>query len=174
MGFHDGYLNSTTTQALVPPRPQLHGYERRAFDQGLGRAVWFLAGAEPVRAVALINSVASPRRADLWSGLGLAVAYAGGTDRAGLELLRAVSARHLPAFAQGIAFAAEARRLAENIVPHTELACAMLGMTASEAAEVTRSALLDLPTNGIEPGYEAWRRKIQHCLAAREMCRVQS
>ena len=79
-----------------------------------------------------------PRRgtADLWSGVGLACAYAGGVageaDR-GLE--RDGRVRIDPQLAQGVAFAAKARQRAGNPAPHTDLACRIVcGMSAEEAA----------------------------------------
>jgi enediyne biosynthesis protein E3 len=71
-GFHEGYFHwrSTIEQMLVPRG--LSGYAARAFDQGLGRALWFFNGAYVDRAAACINRFAPDRRPDLWSGLGLA------------------------------------------------------------------------------------------------------
>jgi hypothetical protein len=52
------------------------------------------------------------------------------------------------------------------MVPHTELACAILGMTANGAAALTRSSLVDLPSDAAEPGYEIWRKRIQQRFAS--------
>ncbi len=57
------------------------GYARRAFDQGLGRSLWFVEGADAAHIAAAISAFPQSRRADLWSGVGLASAYAGGVDR---------------------------------------------------------------------------------------------
>jgi len=66
---------------------------------------------------------------------------------------------HLPAMAQGAAFAAKARSRAGNPAAHTERACLMFcGMPASEAAAVTDAALENL--TGDIP-FRVWRERIQ-------------
>src|SRR6185436_14746696 len=111
---------------------------RRAFDQGLGRSLWFVSGANVDRARAWIEAFAPTRRRDLWSGVGLAATYAGGLDRAGLEALRSAAPDYRAELAQGAAFAAEARRRAGNLVAHTETACAVLcDLSAEGAARIT-------------------------------------
>src|ERR1700754_721834 len=83
-GFHEGYFNwpRYVEQRAIPNR--LEGYERRVFDQGLGRSIWFVKGADVVAVVKAIEAFPSERRDDLWSGTGLACAYAGGCGRAAI------------------------------------------------------------------------------------------
>lgn len=162
-GFHDGYFHpqrSIDRQQVSGRIPV--GYPRRAHDQGLGRALWFARGADAGRVAAALERFTAERHGDLWSGVGLAAAYAGGTDAAGLEVLRAAAGRHLAALAQGAAFAAEARRQAENPAPHTELACRVLcGVSAQEAAAWTATTRVDLPPDAAEPAYEIWRARMR-------------
>jgi hypothetical protein len=77
-GFHEGYFHPrrTVEEGAVPRR--VTGYARRAFDQGLGRSLWFVQGACAARIAAAVARFGPARRADLWSGVGLACAYAGG------------------------------------------------------------------------------------------------
>src|ERR1044072_3509987 len=77
-GFHEGYFNGPLyiERQLIPAR--LSGYERRVFDQGLGRSLWFVKGADVSAVANAINAFPSARRDDLWSGVGLASAYPGG------------------------------------------------------------------------------------------------
>jgi enediyne biosynthesis protein E3 len=161
-GFHEGYFRwpAIVTQQRVPTH--LSGYARRAFDQGLGRALWFVNGADPSLVEAAIARFPEHRRGDLWSGLGLACTYAGGADQDGLRALRIAAGPWRPELAQGAAFAAEARRRASTMTPHTDLACRVLGdLPAWRAADLVNRARLDLPPDGPEPAYEVWRRRIQ-------------
>jgi len=164
-GFHQGYFywpESVRRQAV--PRG-VNGYARRAFDQGLVRSLWFVEGAETSQIASAISAFPQARRADLWSGVGLACAYAGGRDRHRLELLRETAGPYAAQAAQGAAFAAKARQRAGNPAAHTELACEVLcGRSAEDAASVTDDALLDLPRDGVAPAYEIWRRRIQERL----------
>jgi hypothetical protein len=171
-GFHQGYFHwNTFINAKAEPQG-LSGYARRAFDQGLGRSLWFVEGADVGRVAARVGTFRAARRGDLWAGAGLACAYAGGVDRLGLEALRtACPGPDRPKLAQGAAFAAKARQRAGNPAPHTALACDVLcGLTADEAAGVTDDALNGLPRDGDDdgrgpgdggPAYEAWRARIQ-------------
>ena len=161
-GFHEGYFHPrryVENQAL-PKR--LAGYARRVFDQGLGRSLWFVEGADVARIPETIAAFPPPRHADLWSGIGLASTYAGGRDRQALEALRVAAGPYQPQLAQGAAFAAKARQRAENPMPHTELACECLcNLSADAAADITDDTLENLPSDGATPAYEVWRQRIQ-------------
>ncbi|MBN2563243.1 MAG: DUF1702 family protein [Phycisphaerae bacterium] len=161
-GFHECFFHRQRCieQQAVPGH--FRGYYRRAFDFGLGRCLWFVDGAEAERIAATIASFPPERRDDLWSGVGLACPYAGGADRGGVEALREAAGASLPCVAQGAAFAAKARQRAGNLAPHTEMACEVLcGMSAAQAAGITDAALESLPSDGAEPAFEVWRRRIK-------------
>lgn len=165
-GFHEGYFNwpRYIERREIPAR--LIGYEQRVFDQGLGRSMWFVKGADVVAVVNTINAFPSARRGDLWSGVGLASAYAGGCDRAAIESLRTSANGHLASLAQGVAFAAKTRQRAANLNPHTENICRLIcGHSAVETAAITDAALEDLREEGELPAYEVWRRRIQNKFA---------
>jgi hypothetical protein len=171
-GFHEGYFHwpASIRRQAVPGR--VTGYAQRAFDQGLGRSLWFVEGIDPDRVADTIGRFSPHRRPDLWSGVGLACAYAGGADCTKLTRLRQLAGDHLAAAAQGAAFAAEARRRAGNLAPHCDAACrAMCHMPAAEAAAIPREELLRLPDGSGIPAYEFWRQRIQQRLqvAARSL-----
>ncbi len=161
-GFHQGYFHwpETVDRQRVPER--LSGYARRVFDQGLGRSLWFVEGAEITRITETIARFPQARHADLWSGVGLACAYAGGVPAEAINTLIANAGPYHPHLAQGVAFAAKARERAGNPELHTDLACRnVCGMTAREAARLTDHALIDLPADPTTAPYEMWRRRIQ-------------
>jgi hypothetical protein len=163
-GFHEGYFHPRRTiDAGTRPR-RVSGYGRRAFDQGLGRSLWFVCGADVERLVRTIAGLAPERHGDLWSGVGLAAAYAGGVSAAELETLRTSAGACLPAVAQGAAFAAKTRLRAGNPAEHTALGCQIVcGESLQEAAHATDAALEDLSGDtDAQPAYEQWRQRIQH------------
>src|SRR5207302_3755201 len=101
------------------------------------------------------------RHADLWSGIGLACAYAGGVERSALGGLREAAGEYMVHLGQGVAFAAKARQRAGNPATHTALACEVICRTsADEAADITDIALGNLAASiaGGIPAYEEWRR----------------
>lgn len=164
-GFHDGYFHwPKCVERKRVPR-WCKGTARKVYDQGLGRSLWFIYGAEVEHIRAAIAGFPQPRRGDLWSGIGLAACYAGGVDAASLTSLRAAAGDCLPHVAQGAAFAAKARERAGTPARHSDLACRILcGLPASEAAAITDDALVDLPLNGKEEAFEIWRRRIRDAL----------
>jgi enediyne biosynthesis protein E3 len=165
-GFHEGYFSWPRYKEGQAVPTRLHAYERRVFDQGLGRSIWFVKGADVAAVASAINAFPSARHDDLWSGAGLACAYAGGCGRAAIEALRTAACAHLPALAQGVAFAAKTRHRAANVNSHTETVCRLICRhSAEETAAITDAALEDLREEDGLPAYEVWRRRIQNKFA---------
>lgn len=164
-GFHEGYFHwpRSVRKQAVPRR--LSGYAVHAFDQGLGRSLWFVEGADVNRIPLTIAAFPVSRRADLWSGVGLACAYAGGVDRAAMTRLWTSAADYRAHLAQGAAFAAKARQRAGNLSEHTELACHVFcGVSANVAAAVADVALKNAVPTEADPAYEVWRQHIREQL----------
>ncbi len=162
-GFHEGYYHTRRTVEEQRLPRGISGYAARAFDQGLGRSLWFVSSADVERASQLVLSFADQRRADLWAGIALACTYAGQASAEEIDFLIRKAGTYRFHCAQGAAFAAEARQLAGNSLPHTELACRRFcGLSAPEAAAVTvecrPSHLADTPAG---PAYETWRSRIR-------------
>ncbi len=162
-GFHEGFFHWPRSVARQEVPRKLHGYARRGFDQGLGRSLWFVDGADVRLLPRTIGAFPASRQPDLWAGLGLAAGYAGGRGRADLEELRRAAGAYAPELAQGVAFAAKSRLRADNMTAHTRLAAEVIcGLSADGAAAVSDEALRDLPADRPgEPAFEVWRRRIQ-------------
>jgi hypothetical protein len=171
-GFHEGYFNwSQYVEAQQLPRG-LSAYGLRAFDQGLGRSLWFVEGADVDRIPLTIKQFPLYRRADLWSGIGLACAYAGGASSSAIQTIYNTAVPYAGHLAQGAAFAAKARQTAGNESEHTDLACRIFaGLSATQAAAITDEALKDLPRDlpqgAKQPEYEVWRERIRTRLSKR-------
>ena len=89
-GFHEAYFRTPLVVAGQRPPRLLPGWRGVAdsaahvIDQGIGRALWFVCGTDTDRLAGTIAGFSASRRADLWSGVGLAAAYAGYRPTAGL------------------------------------------------------------------------------------------
>jgi enediyne biosynthesis protein E3 len=168
-GFHEGYFHlSRTIRAQAVPAG-VAGYDRRAFDQGVGRSLWFVEGADPERIAQTIDLFDADRRSDLWAGVGLAATYAGGVRGASLRDLVRLAGPHRSSVALGCAFACEARSHAGNMMPHTEHAANVFaGMSAAEAAAITRQELRAAVDDDSTPRYEMWRRLTQRRVSSAE------
>lgn len=167
-GFHEGFFHADRAVAdrMVPGR--LRGYERRVFDQGLGRALWFAQCAEVERVARSIARFPVGRRADLWSGLALAAAYTEAADADRLAELRLRATGYDPHVAQGAAFAVAARHRAGNVVDATRRAAAVLcECTVAEVVELVTEARRGLPADLAGDGYERWRARLGERLSGR-------
>ncbi len=161
-GFHEGYFGGPEYLRAGKRSARLTGYAARAFDQGLGRCLWFIEGADIDAICVTVSAFDESRRADLWSGVGLACAYAGGHGVETLNALRAIAGEYVLNLAQGAAFAAAARRRAGNPALHTELACQVLCEVSAEAsAKIVENASRDLPADSEIPAFEVWRQRIE-------------
>jgi enediyne biosynthesis protein E3 len=160
-GFHEGFFASRRAlhQQRVPGF--LSPYGRRVFDHGLGRSIWFTSGTDVASVVDQINTFPKARRADLWSGVGLACGYTGGADRIAIEALKNLVGEYAPQLAMGVAIAANARHTVGNPSSYVELACEELcGMSSDEASVMVDVARTNLPDDGEQPAYEIWRSRL--------------
>jgi enediyne biosynthesis protein E3 len=166
-GFHQAYFRTqqyvwNQHQARIPGWEPAR-YAGRAVDQGIGRALWFVNGADVQRVATTIEGFPQSRRGDLWSGAALASVYAGGADAGELSDMVRLAGPYRPHAAQGAAFAAKARSLAGLVMPGTELGVKVhCEMSVEEAAAVTDEARDGLPSDDTDmPRYEIWRDRIR-------------
>jgi len=98
-GFHEAYFRTPLVVAGQQPPRLLPGWRGAAssaahvIDQGIGRALWFVCGTDTDRLADTIAGFSASRRPDLWSGVGLAAAYAGYRPMAGLAATPAAASR---------------------------------------------------------------------------------
>ncbi len=137
-------------------------YFLRAVDQGIGRALWFICGGRAPQVATAVGRFASHRQADLWSGAGLAAAFAGGCDREGLVTLRRAAGGHGSELALGAVFAAKARSYAGLVPEHTAAACSALAdISVNKAVALADASAVSSAHRGPEPAYELWRQRIR-------------
>jgi hypothetical protein len=166
-GFHQTYFRTkkyVDEQYQDPNFPWpagQGGYPNRVIDQGIGRAMWFVAGTDGELATKLIEKFPAHRHADLYAGAGLAATYAGGPSDAELRGFADRAGIHRHWVAQGSAFAAEARVKAGLVTAHTQLAVKVFcGTTPEKAAQRTIDLRAGLEPEGDLPTYEVWRQRI--------------
>lgn len=162
LGFQHGYFRARRGDVPGNVPGRLRGYARRAFDQGLGRSLWFVHGADVPRISLAVRGVQPGRQSDLWSGVSLAATYAGPMDHRSATVLRAAGAEHAAALAQGAVFGTAARARSGSVTPETEIACGVL--TDLDAWQAARLAEASLPCDedaARDDAYERWRSAIR-------------
>ncbi|MGB3444878.1 MAG: DUF1702 family protein [Actinophytocola sp.] len=177
-GFHQAYFHTARYVDGKYRNPDFpwpggrHGsYANNAIDQGIGRAAWFIRGTDPALVADLIDSFPESRRADLWSGVGLAATYAGGGDADIAEQdLRTLTRRvgdYRGNLAQGSAFAANARVRAGIVPAHSALATEVIcGTTPAEAARLADELRPSAQEDGDKPAYEVWRARLANAFVS--------
>lgn len=166
-GFYDGFFrwNNAVTEQRRPRRLSDTGYATNAYDQGVGRSLWFSSGADVDRIRKTMAEFPSWRRPDLWSGIGLACAYAAGVlDRTAIEELIDVSGTNRRDVATGVAVATIFRTQSGQPAPHTDLASTIVWGAGTDqvAALATKAAERVNPSPGVPDGdsYRLWRELI--------------
>lgn len=142
-------------------------YADRALDQGIGRAMWFVGGADPNRVADLIAKFDPSRHGDLYAGSGLAATYAGSATEDELWTFLRRAGDHAPQVGQGSAFAAMARVETNLVTEHTRLASKVLGgVTPEQAAKLIHDVRPAPKEVGGVPAFELWRKRIAEGLTS--------
>jgi hypothetical protein len=148
------------------------GYAIRAFDQGVGRYLWWEVIARgPEEAARMLQQFAPERHADLWAGMGAAGTFAAGAEGSVLAEIRELAGAHGPQLAFGAIGAAYTRHLSN--VPNdatNEAACrAYTGWSVADAVDEVRDlheavvrsgAVVAADDVGAAPTFELWRRAV--------------
>ena len=148
-------------------------YFPRAVDQGIGRALWFMQGAQPADVAAAVGKFGAERHADLWSGVGLAATFAGGCDAEGLAEVRDAAGEHAAQVGLGSVFAITAREYAGHVPEHSRIATEVLaGVPVAAAVAIADRTESEVDAEGSGPGdeplYERWRDRIRTELTAEQ------
>jgi enediyne biosynthesis protein E2 len=132
------------------------------FDQGVGRALWFIFGGDVASIPGVIERFPAGRRADLWSGIGAASSYIAGPSRADLQVLVTASGTYRADIAIGSVSAIKARHDGEFVPEATELAAELIcGASVQEAVAVADEAAARPPEDTAVPPYIQWRRRVR-------------
>ncbi|HZB33954.1 MAG TPA: DUF1702 family protein [Streptosporangiaceae bacterium] len=163
-GFHQAFFRPDAVFERHAIEPAATGAVRPIRDQGVGRALWFYAGADPKRILDAVNGFPITRRPDLWAGIGLAACYTGAQSGPRLDALLDAAEGYHDHLAQGAAFAAKAHILTGNVPRRSAAAVtALTGAPPATAAGWTDGSLAragylpDTPET-----YEEWRAGIRH------------
>jgi len=171
-GFDRAYFDTKrwVDEQRVPKAYPWEGapeYFLRAVDQGIGRALWFIHGGRAADVAAAVQRFASSRHPDLWSGVGLAATFAGGSPPDGLALLRKEAAGYEAELGQGAVFALKARSYSGLVPEHTQVAIqALAGLSAEAAETLADDSAVTVSESAEVPAYELWRQRVRTGISA--------
>jgi enediyne biosynthesis protein E3 len=118
-GYYDGSFKNRRTVTNQELPVYLPAAALPMYDQGIGRSIWYTEKADIHKIRSKIETFATERRADLWRGVGIAVAYVGGCDDADLKTLLQYAATNGFQLACGAALAARSRTMANTMTADT-------------------------------------------------------
>ena len=103
--------------------------DSHAFDQGLGRSLWYLSNGDTDRLMGFLVLFSESRLSDLWRGIGLASTYVGGLNSALINTLVILSGENSPSYKCGALLAIKARQISELPTSDTRLIQSVLGLS---------------------------------------------
>jgi hypothetical protein len=112
-----------------------------AYDQGLGRSIWYSTKGNIDIAKSTIATFPADRQKDLWRGLGIAITYVGGCNTDYLKKITDNATGFTADLATGAAMTLVSRNIANSILPDTEVACNMFCHKTTSASYCTRYEL---------------------------------
>lgn len=166
-GMHAAYFRWPTFVIGQKVPEHLDELGRAGFDNGVGRGLWFASGAEPRVVRGLIERFPHERRPNIWSGVGMMVAFWGAAEPADMRKLLRMSGKYRFWFQQGVAFSLVGRARANDCPDFTHAAASLVcGGALSEALDLTNSCLAALEVPPTTPeSFNNWRVQTMNAFA---------
>jgi hypothetical protein len=157
-GFHQGFFHWQRFIADREPAPAcLSSQNRRLFDAGLGRAMWWVFGADPVSIASAISRFDKHRQGEMWTGIGIALAYAGAGPANVSHALLDLAGPYRLDMLSGLPLAAQMRQRGENPARCTEDTCLeLLGLTAADTSHLVVTELAAYLDSSQGPEEDKW------------------
>ena len=174
-GFHQGFFHwQRFVEEGAPPPASLDLQNRHLFDAGVGRAMWWVFGADPAAIARAISRVDPERQPEMWTGIGTALAYAGGGPPDALAALPLLAGEYRFDLLSGLPFAAHMRDRGRNPADWTDEVCAtLLGLSVADTSKLISSELNDYLETWQGTDEEKWSR-CYLALRARVKSRLQN
>lgn len=125
-GMNQGYFHwYDSVQNMQVPK-NLPPLAMAAFEQGLGRAIWFISNGDPKVIQPLLERFPVTRQPNLWRGVGLMTSFWGAEDEQGMKKLLKLSKQFRPFFQQGAAQGVSFRVDLDDVNDYTEAASRLI------------------------------------------------
>ncbi len=165
-GYYDGSFKRRQTVVNKQLPAYLPAAAMPMYDQGIGRSIWYTQKADIYKIRSTIETFEANRHADLWRGVGIAIAYVGGCDDEDLKTLLEYAAANRFQLACGAALAARSRTMANTMTADTDR-CSRLwfALTATDEHAIAFAGA-KTPGATYEELYSHWIKKMEERLAA--------
>ncbi len=138
-GYYSGlFLRRESIRKQTTPS-FITGDDFHAFNQGLGRSLWYLSQGEPDRLVRALNLFDAARKEDLWRGVGLAATYVGSVENKQLDELKKEAESFFVQFKCGALLAIAGRQKAEQPTENSSQIAKYLSLENPELVKMVSS-----------------------------------
>ena len=163
-GYYDGSFRRRPTVLSQQLPVYLPAAAMPMYDQGVGRSIWYTAKTDIKKIHSLIETFPANRQADMWRGIGIAVAYVGGCSNGDLKTLLQYAGINGPQLACGAALAAKSRLMANTMTTDTER-CSRLWFTlAANDSKFLNFYQGDIAAGEFEIIYGNWINQVEERL----------
>jgi hypothetical protein len=129
--FHQAFFNAHRVIVNREIPEMRFDWERRAYNQGIGRAIWYATSGRPEAIKELINQFAPWQRGDMWYGVGLQAGYCGGIEKE-FHQLRRYANKQLDGLTAGVVMAVMSRAGCGYYPDHTRHATEVILQAPTE------------------------------------------
>lgn len=164
-GYYEGMFRRRKSIINKQAPEYLSGTALAPYYQGLGRCMWYLTNGDVEATTAILLGMGGEHQEDLWRGLGIAVTYVGGADKAVLDNILTKADNRQVQVITGVVMAAISRTNAGNVVADTELICEhWLNQSVSQVFAQYKPG-----NNTADHAYDKWIMEIENGIADNEI-----
>lgn len=116
VGYWNGLFQRRFTIRMQQVPEQITTEYQAGFDQGVGRAIWYITKGDVVKVANIIGHFLENRRPNLWQGIGVASVYVGGCSDELIAELRSTAGEFKPNVERGVELAEESIQKATHTV----------------------------------------------------------
>lgn len=164
-GYYEGIFRKRRSIGEQQIPSTLRNKFLRAYDQGLGRSLWYASKGYCEKIAAMVETFPASRHKDLWRGIGTACAYVGGFDE-NLLIQLASASGHGIQLSIGATLVSRSRAEAGAHNRYIDMACRIWCDCTSEEASGISLKTEPLPAEEIVDPCQSWITNIETALLA--------
>lgn len=160
-GYYDGIFRqkrSVGSGESVTDYPVIFS---KAYDQGIGRSIWYICKGESEKVSSLIQHFSEERQPGLWRGIGVAASCVGGFDESLMKALIFGSGNYASQLIMGAIITAHSRFKSGSLNDWTEAACHLWGGISATKAALIAGAAETTVNRSEREAFEQWMSKIE-------------
>lgn len=151
-GYYDGIFRQRHTVVNQTRQEYVPEINFKAYDEGVGRSIWYSAKGDIAKVKETINGFTSSRQPDLWRGIGIACSFVGGCEELVFKTLLSSAEKNSVQLAIGAAMVAKTRVQSGGINKDIELACEIF----CNLSKVGAAQLVINAEKSAEGSYDRW------------------